>query len=141
MMKSPNRIVRFSYLMHATGLSRGACYREMKNNPEFPKKISLGGRAIGFNVDEVDALMEMKSIFEERGNTKEIYRIQERIDYLNKFISDRKTMDDEILEYATQLMNEFPEEKKQVNQKSYGFIWLLLGGIVVLLIFGILRRP
>lgn len=95
----------------------------------------------GFNVDEVDALMEMKSIFEERGNTKEIYRIQERIDYLNKFISDRKTMDDEILEYATQLMNEFPEEKKQVNQKSYWFIWLLLGGIVVLLIFGILRRP
>ena len=57
MMKSPKRIVRFSYLMHATGLSRGACYREMKNNPEFPKKISLGGRAIGFNVDEVDTFV------------------------------------------------------------------------------------
>jgi|TARA_B100000767_G_C19721971_1_gene517699 predicted DNA-binding transcriptional regulator AlpA len=29
----------------------------MKNNPEFPKKISLGGRAIGFNVDEVDTFV------------------------------------------------------------------------------------
>jgi len=58
MMKSPNRIVRFSYLMHATGLSRGACYREMKNNPEFPKKIVLGIRAIGFDADEVDAFVK-----------------------------------------------------------------------------------
>ena len=95
----------------------------------------------GFNVDEIDALMEMKSIFEARENKKEIYRIQERIDYLNKFVSDAKTLDDEILDYASQLMNEFPEEKKQEKQKSYSFIWLLLGGIVVLLIFGILRRP
>lgn len=95
----------------------------------------------GFNVDEIDALMEMKAIFEERGNKKEIYRIQERINFLNKFISDKKTMDDEILDYAAELMNELPDEKKQEKEKSYSFIWLLLGGIVVLLIFGILRRP
>ena len=51
----PKRIVRFSYLVHATGLSRGACYREMENNPDFPKKIKLGSRAIGFDADEIDA--------------------------------------------------------------------------------------
>ena len=44
--------------MHATGLSRGACYREMKSNPEFPKKIVLGIRAIGFDADEVDAFVK-----------------------------------------------------------------------------------
>ena len=58
MMKPPKRIVRFPYLMHATGLSRGACYREMKSNPEFPKKIVLGIRAIGFDADEVDAFVK-----------------------------------------------------------------------------------
>ena len=57
MIKPPKRIVRISYLVQATGLSRGACYREMENNPEFPKKIVLGMRAIGFDADEVDAFV------------------------------------------------------------------------------------
>ena len=54
MTKPPKRIVRMSYLVQATGLSRGTCYREMESNPEFPKKIMLGMRAIGFDADEVD---------------------------------------------------------------------------------------
>ncbi len=95
----------------------------------------------GFHVDEIDALMEMKTIFENRGNLKEIYRIQERIDYLNKFVSDKKTMDDEILDYAAELMNEQEDIKEEQKEKSNSFVWLLLGGIVVLLIFGILRKP
>ena len=57
MIKPPKRIVRMSYLVQATGLSRGACYREMESNPEFPKKIVLGMRAIGFDADEVDAFV------------------------------------------------------------------------------------
>lgn len=57
MIKPPKRIVRMTYLVQATGLSRGACYREMENNPEFPKKIVLGMRAIGFDADEVDAFV------------------------------------------------------------------------------------
>lgn len=57
MIKPRKRIVRMSYLVQATGLSRGACYREMESNPEFPKKIMLGMRAIGFDADEVDAFV------------------------------------------------------------------------------------
>lgn len=95
----------------------------------------------GFNVDEIDALVEMMAIFEERGNKKEIYRIQERIDYLNEFVSDKKTMDDEILDYAAGLLSDLPDEKPEEKEKSYAYIWLLLGGIAVLLIFGILRKP
>lgn len=95
----------------------------------------------GFVVDEIDALMEMKVIFEDRGNKKEIHRIQERIDFLNKFVTDKKTMDDEILDYAAGLIKDFPTENKEEEEKSYSFMWLLLGGIVVLLIFGILRKP
>ena len=58
MIKPPKRIVRFSYLVQATGLSRGACYREMERNPDFPKKIVLGIRAIGFDADEVDTFVK-----------------------------------------------------------------------------------
>ena len=58
MIKPPKRIVRISYLIQATGLSRSACYREMENNPEFPKKIKLGTRALGFDINEVDAFIE-----------------------------------------------------------------------------------
>ena len=57
MIKPRKRIVRMSYLVQATGLSRGACYREMESNPEFPKKIILGMRAIGFDAEEVDAFV------------------------------------------------------------------------------------
>lgn len=95
----------------------------------------------GFNADEIDALAEMKTIFEERDNQKEVYRIQERIDYLQKFVSEKKTMDDEILDYAAGLITDDPTIKEDEEEKSYSFVWLLLGGIVILLVFGIIRKP
>lgn len=95
----------------------------------------------GFNSDEVDALQEMLAIFKERGNKKEVHRIQERIDYLNKFISDKKTMDDEILDYAETLILDSGNKVKSTEEKSYSFIWLLMGGIVLLLLFAIFRKP
>lgn len=95
----------------------------------------------GFNSDEVDALQEMLAIFKERDNKKEVYRIEERINYLKKFISEKKTMDDEILDYAESLLNTETIKEESQEEKSYSFIWLLLGGIVILLIFGILRKP
>ena len=58
MIKPPKRIVRFSYLVQATGMSRAACYREMDRNPDFPKRIKLGTRAVGFDADEVNAYVE-----------------------------------------------------------------------------------
>ena len=48
------RIVRFPYLQKATGMSRAACYREIERNPNFPKRIKLGERGVGFNADEID---------------------------------------------------------------------------------------
>ena len=49
MNKPKKKIVRFRYLEQVTGMSRAACYREMERNPDFPKRIKLGERAIGFD--------------------------------------------------------------------------------------------
>ena len=54
-MNMPKKmIVRFSYVQKVTGMSRGTCYREMERTPDFPKRIKLGARAIGFDREEVD---------------------------------------------------------------------------------------
>jgi len=58
MNKPKKKIVRFRYLEEATGMSRAACYREMEYNPNFPKRIKLGVRSIGFDASEVDAYVE-----------------------------------------------------------------------------------
>ena len=58
MNKPKKKIVRFKYLEQVTGMSRAACYREMERNPDFPKRIKLGERAIGFDAAEVDAYVE-----------------------------------------------------------------------------------
>ena len=62
------RIVRFPYLQRATGMSRAACYREIERNPNFPKRIKLGERCVGFDADEVDTyvlrVIAKRSIFD-----------------------------------------------------------------------------
>ena len=58
MIKPKKKIVRFRYVEEATGMSRAACYREMERNPDFPKRIKLGTRAVGFDANEVDAYVE-----------------------------------------------------------------------------------
>ena len=58
MIKPKKKIVRFRYVEEATGMSRAACYREIERNPDFPKRIKLGTRAVGFDADEVDAYVE-----------------------------------------------------------------------------------
>jgi len=57
MNKPKKKIVRFRYLQEATGMSRAACYREMQYNPNFPKRIKLGVRSIGFDASEVDSFV------------------------------------------------------------------------------------
>ena len=57
MNKPKKKIVRFRYLQEATGMSRAACYREMQRNPDFPKRIKLGVRSIGFDASEVDSFV------------------------------------------------------------------------------------
>tara|TARA_B110000211_G_C14061117_1_gene545575 strand:- start:89 stop:310 length:222 start_codon:yes stop_codon:yes gene_type:complete len=67
MHKPTKTIVRFGYVQQVTGMSRAACYREMGCNPDFPKRIKLGVRTIGFDASEVDAfvakIIERGSIF------------------------------------------------------------------------------
>ena len=96
-----------------------------------------------FNVDEVDALSEMISIYAKLNNQKEIARIEKRIAHLKQFISERESIDDEILEYAEEIMfgqkSQINKEGSEENPSAY--VWLLVAGIVVLVIFGILRRP
>ncbi len=58
MIKPKKKIVRFRYVEEATGMSRAACYREMERNPNFPKRIKLGTRAVGFDADEVDTFVK-----------------------------------------------------------------------------------
>ena len=96
-----------------------------------------------FNVDEVDALSEMISIYTKLNNPKEIERIEKRIAHLKQFISERESIDDEILEYAEEVMfgQHREKQKKDFEEKGNSYIWLLVAGIIVLLIFGILRRP
>ena len=57
MNKPKKKIVRFRYLQEATGMSRAACYREMQHNPNFPKRIKLVVRSIGFDSSEVDSFV------------------------------------------------------------------------------------
>ena len=55
-----NKILRLPEVKQSTGLSRSTIYLRMANN-EFPKSISLGGRAIGwFEVDIQNWLEEKR---------------------------------------------------------------------------------
>ncbi len=96
-----------------------------------------------FNVDEVDALSEMVTIYTSLKNEKEVDRIEKRIAYLRQFISKHESIDDDILEYAEEVMagQQGPSTNNSKENNSSSHIWLLVGGILLLLIFGILRRP
>ena len=96
-----------------------------------------------FNVDEVDALSEMLTIYDKLNNHKEKGRIEKRIAHLKQFITESESIDDEILAYAEEVMfgQKVVAKNKNSSEKSNSYIWLLLGGIIVLLVFGIVRRP
>lgn len=49
------RIVRMKQLTERTGLSRSTLYALMASDPEFPRKITLTARTIGFLESDVDA--------------------------------------------------------------------------------------
>ena len=49
-----NKILRLSKVKEATGLSRSTIYRQISQG-NFPQCIPLGGRAVGWIEQEVDA--------------------------------------------------------------------------------------
>ena len=51
-------ILRLKALKVHTGLSRSTIYKRMKDEEDFPKSFSLGGGAVGWFKDEVDAWLE-----------------------------------------------------------------------------------
>lgn len=54
-----NKIVRLPVVKDKTGLSRSSIYLRMSNG-DFPKSISLGGRAIGWLEVDIDQWLEDK---------------------------------------------------------------------------------
>ena len=54
-----NKILRLPEVKQSTGLSRSTIYLRMANN-EFPKSISLGGRAIGWFELDIQNWLEEK---------------------------------------------------------------------------------
>jgi len=52
-----NSILRLPAVKARTGLSRSTIYLRVAND-EFPKPISLGGRAVGWLESEIDAWLE-----------------------------------------------------------------------------------
>lgn len=61
-----NRIIRLKEVLYRTGLSRGGVYARLGKD-EFPKSISLGGRAVGFLESDIDDWIN-----ERIGATKEV---------------------------------------------------------------------
>ncbi|WP_262965163.1 AlpA family transcriptional regulator [Methylobacter psychrophilus] len=57
---APNRIIRLPEVIKRTGLSRSTIYTLITRN-DFPKKISLSTRAMGFLEREVDIWIIEKS--------------------------------------------------------------------------------
>lgn len=54
------KILRLPELQDRLGLSRSTIYERLKNDDSFPKKISLGDRAIGFAESEVEAWIQLR---------------------------------------------------------------------------------
>ena len=52
------RIIRLKEALHRTGMTRASWYRAMERDPNFPRKIALGPRQIGYLETEVDAFIE-----------------------------------------------------------------------------------
>jgi len=59
-------IIRLPEVQARTGLSRSTIYDRLKSDPSFPRKISLGARAIGFVESEIEAWIQNR-IAESRG--------------------------------------------------------------------------
>lgn len=54
-----HKIVRLPAVKKSTGLSRSSIYLRMSND-EFPKSISLGGRAVGWFEADIQSWLESK---------------------------------------------------------------------------------
>jgi prophage regulatory protein len=57
--KMMHKIVRLPEVKNATGLSRSSIYLRMSNS-EFPRSISLGGRAVGWFEEDIQNWLEQK---------------------------------------------------------------------------------
>lgn len=57
-MVNYNQIISRADLIKITGLSKGTIYNREKYDPNFPNKVSLGGRRVGFYLEEVNQWLE-----------------------------------------------------------------------------------
>lgn len=55
------RVLRIKDVIERTGLSRSTLYALMKNDPEFPKKVSLSVRTTGVIEYQLDAWIALRA--------------------------------------------------------------------------------
>lgn len=51
-------ILRLKEVQRRTGFSRSQVYRELANNPKFPKPVPIGARIVGWIEDEIDGFVD-----------------------------------------------------------------------------------
>lgn len=55
------RVLRIKDVIHRTGLSRSTLYALMKNDPAFPKRVSLSARTTGVIEHQLDAWIALRA--------------------------------------------------------------------------------
>ena len=58
-MTQPDRIIRLKEVLSKTGLSTATLYRRIKDK-QFPASVSLGGSAVGWSENAVNAWVQAK---------------------------------------------------------------------------------
>lgn len=56
---TPTRVIRIREVISRTGLSRTSIFLKCKNDPDFPKSVLLGEKAIGWLEHEVDGWLDL----------------------------------------------------------------------------------
>ncbi|MDX2359855.1 MAG: tetratricopeptide repeat protein [Crocinitomicaceae bacterium] len=93
--------------------------------------------------DELDALNELIAICEELGYKEEQENYEARALVLSKHIEKKNTADKDIVAYAEGIIESVAVEDKQIEseeEESNSFIWILLGGVALILLAVVLKR-
>lgn len=59
-MTNPNRLIRLTEVSSKTGLSKPGVYKRLKEDPTFPRSVSIGGRAVAWIEAEIDEWIETR---------------------------------------------------------------------------------
>jgi tetratricopeptide (TPR) repeat protein len=123
----------------------GSYYLELSDYNNAYQNFSISekmARENQFKVDEKDALEELLGICQVLNYEEEKKRIQNRLDQLTKFISEQKTVDKEIIEYAESVIvnANVKDVEAPAEDNSQSYIWIMSGAVLILLLGIFVRR-